>query len=159
MQTGSMKKVVVISGYFNPCHAGHVEYAALARELAGPEGVVYCIVNSDAQARLKKGYSFVPEQDRIAVMGALRTIDQAVLSIDTDRTVCKTLEHLCTSGEFEVPTHFLNDGDVTENNRCPEEVVCKAHGVELVYGKSGKIQSSSWILEKSVREAYAHMCT
>ena len=151
------KKVVVISGYFNPCHMGHIEYARAARDVAGPEGIVYCIINSDAQSHLKKGYSFIPEKDRLAVMNAMRYIDHAILSVDTDRTVCKTLELLCTSAEYETPTHFLNDGDVTAQNRCPEEVVCETHGIALVYASNGKIQSSSWILEKSVREAYHQM--
>jgi D-beta-D-heptose 7-phosphate kinase/D-beta-D-heptose 1-phosphate adenosyltransferase len=149
------KRVVVISGYFSPVHEGHCEYAKQAREFAGPGGVVYVIVNNDKQAVLKKGYSFVPESDRVAVMGALRHVDKAFISIDEDRTVCKTIQMLCDTEEK--PTHFANGGDVTENNRCPEEEVCSRNGMELVYGLGDKIQSSSWILEKSVKNAYDHM--
>jgi cytidyltransferase-like protein len=147
------RKVVVVSGYFNPCHRGHVDYCRLAKEFAGPDGVVYVIVNSDNQSVLKKKFSFVPQDDRIAVMGSLKYVDGAFLSIDEDRTVCKTIEWLCANAEFK-PTHFANGGDVTPGAPCPEEVVCKAHGVELVYGLGDKVQSSSWILDKSVKDAY-----
>jgi len=149
----SSKKVVVISGYYSPPHKGHCDYARLAKEFAGPDGIVYVIVNSDQQSILKKGFSFVPEQDRLAIMGSLRYVDKAFLSIDTDRTVCKTIEWLCENAEHK-PTHFCNGGDVTPDAPCPEEVVCKRHGIELVYGLGDKVQSSSWILDKSVKQAY-----
>lgn len=147
------RKVVVISGYFNVAHAGHVEYAKLAREFAGDDGIVYVIVNSDQQSILKKKFSFVPENDRVAVMGALRYVDQAFLSIDTDRTVCKTIEYLCKYAAYK-PTHFANGGDVTAGSPCPEEGVCNENGINLVYGLGDKIQSSSWILDKSVKDAH-----
>lgn len=152
-----MKKVVVISGYFSPPHSGHMDYARFARDYAGPNGIVYVIVNSDQQSILKKGYSFVPEDDRLAVMGAVRYIDEAILSIDKDRTVCETLRMLCNNPQYEKPTHFLNDGDVTATSPCPEETVCQENGIALVYGVGGKVQSSSWIIQKSVREAYEKM--
>jgi cytidyltransferase-like protein len=149
----SSKKVVVISGHYNVPHKGHVEYARIAKEFAGPDGIVYVIVNSDQQSILKKGFSFVPEDDRLAVMGSLRWVDKAFLSIDTDRTVCATIEWLCNNAEHK-PTHFCNGGDVTPNSPCPEEAVCKKNGMELVYGLGDKVQSSSWILDKSVKQAY-----
>lgn len=153
MTVALSKKVVVISGYFSPVHAGHVEYARLAREFAGEDGIVYVIVNSDFQSCLKKKFSFVPEQDRLATMGALRYVDKAFVSIDKDRTVCKTIQMLCDHADFK-PTHFCNGGDVTPDAPCPEETVCNENGIELVYGLGAKIQSSSWILDKSVKEAY-----
>lgn len=148
------EKVVIVSGYFSPIHEGHVEYFRMAKEFAGPNGIVYVIVNSDVQSILKKKFSFVPENDRIAVIRAIRYIDKCVLSIDTDRTVCKTIEMLCNSEGFKYPTHFANGGDVTSMSHCPEENICKKYGINLVYGLGDKIQSSSWILEKSIKEAY-----
>ena len=148
-QQEQKRRVAVISGYFSPVHAGHVEYARLAKEFVGPDGFLYCIVNNDAQSILKKGFSFIPETDRLAVMGALKYVDRAVLSIDTDRTVCETLKALCDGRLAPLspaPTHFLNGGDVTALTTCPEEPVCRANNIELVYGFGDKIQSSSWIL-------------
>jgi len=152
----SEKKVVIISGYYNMLHEGHLEYCKLAKEFAGPDGILICIVNNDYQAILKKGFSFIPEQTRLAIMGAIKYVDKSVLSIDTDRTVCKTIQMLCDTEEFK-PTHTVNGGDVTENSKCPEDEVCRKNGIELVYGFGDKIQSSSWILEASVKIAYEKM--
>jgi D-beta-D-heptose 7-phosphate kinase/D-beta-D-heptose 1-phosphate adenosyltransferase len=150
-----MRKVVVISGYYNPIHKGHCAYAAAAKRFAGEDGLVYAIVNSDKQSHLKKGFSFVPEDDRLEVMQSLRCVDMAFISIDDDRTVCKTIQMLCDiMPEGEKPTHFANGGDVTSDAPCPEEPICAQNGIELVYGLGDKIQSSSWILDKSVKEAY-----
>lgn len=149
----SNTKVAVISGYFDPIHQGHIEYARLAKEYVGDAGKVICIVNNEYQAGLKKGYSFVPQEDRVAIMSAIKYIDEVILSIDTDRTVCKTLELLCNRDTLK-PTHFLNGGDVTADKKCPEEPVCQVHSVELVYGFGDKIQSSSWIIAKSIETAY-----
>jgi cytidyltransferase-like protein len=147
------KKVVVVSGYYNPLHNGHLEYIKKAKEYAGEGGLVYVIVNSDFQSELKKGFSFVPENIRVAVMNSIKWVDQAFLSIDKDRTVCKTIEWLCENAPHR-PTAFANGGDVDPNAPCPEEEVCKKHGIELVYGLGDKIESSSWILDKSVPLAY-----
>ena len=147
------KKVVIISGYFDVPHSQHMVYAENARNLAGEDGLVYCIVNNDRQAKLKKGYSFIPENDRLAVMSANKNIDKAFLSIDDDRTVCKTIQYICDTETFK-PTIVFNEGDVTENNPCPEEAVCKQNNISMVYGKSPKLQSSSWIISNSVKSAY-----
>jgi D-beta-D-heptose 7-phosphate kinase/D-beta-D-heptose 1-phosphate adenosyltransferase len=151
------RRVVVVSGYYNPIHQGHIEYFRLAKEFAGEDGLVYAIVNSDKQSILKKKFSFVPQQDRVAVVGAMKYVDRAILSIDDDRTVCKTIQMLCDSEFYAKPTHFANGGDVTTESSCPENDVCNINDITLVYGLGDKIQSSSWILEKSVKEAYQAM--
>jgi D-beta-D-heptose 7-phosphate kinase/D-beta-D-heptose 1-phosphate adenosyltransferase len=157
----SRDRVVVISGYANPIHAGHVEYARQARQLAGDDGTVVFIVNNDAQAKLKRGYTFVPQSDRMAVVGALKYVDTAVLSIDTDRTVCATLQQLaksgvvCRDGVSRPPTHFANGGDVTPGSPCPETSLCDFYDIALVYGLGDKIQSSSWIIRDTLAAAAA----
>ena len=152
------KRVVIVSGYFSPIHSGHIEYFRMAKEFAGEEGIVYAIVNSDAQSILKKNYSFVPEDDRLAVVTSCKYIEKAILSIDTDRSVCATIRMLCYMAKkgctFHIPTHFVNGGDVTQTAKCPEEPICKSNKIELVYGLGDKIQSSSWIIEDSVKKAY-----
>ena len=147
-------KVVVVSGYFNPIHRGHIEYFRLAKEFA-QDGKLIVIVNNDFQAKLKKNYSFIPEKDRLEIIKSIKYVDHALLSIDTDRTVCKTLEMI--SKEIPVVTHFANGGDVTVDSPCPEEAVCRENCINMVYGLGDKIQSSSWILEKSVKEAYVYL--
>ena len=41
-----MKKAVIVSGYFNPLHKGHIEYFKLAKAQAD---VLFVIVNNDFQ--------------------------------------------------------------------------------------------------------------
>jgi len=153
------RKVVVVSGYFNPIHEGHIEYIRIAKEFAGENGLVYAIINSDKQARLNKNFSFVPERDRLAVVAGLKHVDRAIISIDEDHTVCKTLEMMCEDSFANTPTHFVNGGDVTAQLSCPEQNVCEKYGIQLVFGLGDTIQSSSWILDKSVKEAYEVLFT
>ena len=63
------EKVVIVSGYFDPLHVGHLEYLRMASEL-GDQLLV--IVNNDKQAKLKKGESFMSEKDRMEIIYAFR---------------------------------------------------------------------------------------
>lgn len=134
---GNKKEILVAtSGYFDPLHRGHLELFSLAKKL-GTKLVV--IVNNDEQAKLKKGFSFMSEEERLAVISSLRVVDKAVLSIDKDKTICKTLELLR-------PHIFAKGGDSTLNN-VPEKEICEKLGIQLVLGLGNKIQSSSWLLK------------
>ena len=132
------EKIICCSGYFNPLHAGHIEYFEKSKEL-GTKLVI--IVNNDKQAILKKGTSFMPENERLKIIRSLKVVDMAVLSIDEDSTVCKTLESVR-------PDIFTNAGDQT-NDKIPEKSVCEKLGIQLVDGLGEKIQSSSWLLAKN----------
>ncbi len=127
-----MKKTVAVSGYFDPLHVGHIEYLEMASEL-GDELVV--IVNNDYQAALKKGKPFMAESDRVRIVQALKCVDRAVLSVDVDRTVCKSLELVS-------PDIFANGGD-RANHEIPEAKVCRENGIEIIDGLGDKIRSSS----------------
>ena len=133
-----MEKIVCVSGYFNPLHYGHIEDFEKSKEL-GTKLVV--IVNNDIQACLKKGSSFMPQEERLKIIRSLRMVDTAVLSIDEDRTVCKTLE--CVR-----PNIFANGGDQL-NDLIPEKSICEELGIALYDNLGKKIQSSSWLLEKA----------
>ena len=127
-------KVVAVSGYFDPIHVGHLEYLKMAKNL-GDKLIV--IINSDYQAGLKKGTSFMPEDDRLEIVGALRCVDEVFLSIDKDKSVCKSLEYL-------KPDIFANGGD-RSLDKIPETVVIKKYNIEMVDGLGMKIRSSSEI--------------
>mgnify|MGYP001260305014 CR=1 FL=1 len=127
-----MKKTVTVSGYFDPIHVGHIEYLELAAQL-GDELVV--IVNNDNQAKLKKGKSFMAEKDRVRIVQALKCVDRVVLSIDDDKTVCKSLALIS-------PDIFANGGD-RANSEIPEAQVCLENGIEIIDGLGAKIRSSS----------------
>ena len=127
-------KVVAVSGYFDPIHLGHLEYLKMAKSL-GDKLVV--IINSDYQAELKKGKSFMPEEERLEIVQALRCVDEVFLSIDKDKSVCKSLEHL-------KPDIFANGGD-RSLEEIPETTVMKKYNIEMVDGLGEKIRSSSEI--------------
>jgi len=129
--------IVCASGYFNPLHYGHIEYLEKSKSL-GDKLIV--IVNSDKQSRLKKGTSFMPEDERLKIIRSLRCVDAAIISVDEDRTVCKTLSHIH-------PHMFTNGGDQS-NEIIPERKICEKIGTKLVDGLGDKIQSSSWLLAK-----------
>ena len=129
--------IVCASGYFNPIHYGHIEYLEKSKQF-GDKLIV--IVNSDKQSYLKKGTSFMPENERLKIIRSLRCVDGAVLSVDEDRTVCKTLSLLH-------PDIFTNGGD-QNNDTIPEKDICEKMGTKLVDNLGDKIQSSSWLLSK-----------
>jgi cytidyltransferase-like protein len=130
-------KTVCISGYFDPLHVGHLEYIKLSKNLVGPNGKLIVIVNSDHQAQLKKGKYFMPCKERIEILKAIKYVDEVIESIDTDRTVCKTLEQI-------KPDYFCNGGDQFNDN-IPEAPICQKLNIQLVDSLGLKIQSSSWL--------------
>lgn len=129
-------KVVCASGYFNPLHKGHVEYLEKAKELGD---YLIVIVNSDKQRALKASKEFMHEDERMAIVAALRCVDEVILSIDEDTTVCNTLR-------LVQPHIFAKGGDRTIDE-IPENKVCKEIGAQMVDGLGEKVQSSSWLLK------------
>ena len=125
-------KTVVASGYFDPLHVGHIEYLELASKL-GDRLVV--IVNSDHQASLKKGKSFMSEEDRVKIVSSLRFLDEVFLSIDLDASVCESIRAVN-------PDTFAKGGD-RFSSEIPEAKVCNELGVDIVDSLGAKIRSSS----------------
>lgn len=139
-----MKKAVIVSGYFNPIHKGHIEYFENAKA-HGDE--LWVIVNSDLQRELKGSKEFQDEDERLKIVSSLRVVDKAYLSIDTDRTVCATLRYLGENYGKTYELAFANGGD-QNNNSIPEVPTCEMLGIKLIDGLGDKIQSSSWLLKK-----------
>ena len=137
------KKVVAVSGGFDPVHIGHVRMFAEARRL-GDELVV--ILNNDHWLCFKKGFAFMPEHERKEVLEAFQVVDRVMLTShgpDTlDISICRELEALR-------PDIFANGGDRKDDN-IPEYTLCKQLGIEMVFnlGRGGKVQSSSALVKK-----------
>ena len=129
-------KTVAVSGYFNPLHIGHLDMIESACSLGSR---VVVIVNNDLQVTLKGSVPFMPQEERLRIVGALAAVDEAVLSIDTDKTVCETLRMV-------KPDVFGNGGDRPDIASIPEAAVCEELGIEMVFGLGDKIQSSSWLI-------------
>ncbi|MBM77659.1 MAG: cytidyltransferase [Crocinitomicaceae bacterium] len=138
------KKAIIVSGYFNPIHKGHLEYFQNAKKNADE---LFVIVNSDFQRELKGSKAFQEEEERMIIVDSIKGVDKAILSIDKDRTVCKTIEKIAKEFSKEYELSFANGGD-QNNDTIPEKPICKKLGITLIDGLGDKIQSSSWLLNK-----------
>ena len=126
------KVKIAVSGYFDPIHVGHLEYLKMAKSLGD---ILVVIVNNNYQCVLKKGKFFMDENDRLEIVKAIKYVDEVVLSVDQDKTVCKSLELIR-------PNIFANGGD-RSTDEVPETSVCKKYKIEMVDGLGEKIRSSS----------------
>jgi cytidyltransferase-like protein len=140
-----MKKAIIVSGYFNPIHKGHIEYFQYARA-NGDE--LFVIVNSDYQRSLKGSKEFQDENERVFIVENLRLVDKCFLSIDRDRTVVESIKMIFNDLGKEYQLAFANGGD-QNNDTIPERLICEDLGIQLIDGLGGKIQSSSWLLKNN----------
>ena len=140
----SKQKAIIVSGYFNPLHKGHIEYINSAKSLSD---ALFVIVNNDEQRALKGSKEFQEETERLLIVSNLKAVDHALLSIDSDRTVCATIAKIAKTYGETYALAFANGGD--QNNRSiPEAPICEKLGIALIDGLGEKIQSSSWLLKK-----------
>ena len=137
------KKAIIVSGYFNPIHKGHLECFNNAKELADE---LFVIVNSDLQRGLKGSKEFQKEAERLFIIQNIKAVDKAIISVDKDRTVCASIRTIFETYGAEYDLGFANGGD-QDNNSIPEAPICKELHIQLIDGLGGKIQSSSWLLK------------
>lgn len=135
----TLKLRVAVSGYFDPLHIGHIEYFKLAKAIAGKKGKLIVIMNTDEQALKKKNKVFMPLEERRKVIEAIRYVDEVYVSIDTDESVCKSLEVVH-------PDIFAKGGDrfISE---IPEAKICKKLKIKMMDNLGKKIQASSELIK------------
>jgi cytidyltransferase-like protein len=138
------KKAIIVSGYFNPIHKGHLEYFNNAKALADE---LFVIVNSDLQRALKGSKEFQKEEERLFIVQNIKAVNRAIISVDKDRTVCESIRTLHQKYGNDYQLGFANGGD-QDNNSIPEAPICNELGIQLIDGLGDKIQSSSWLLGK-----------
>ena len=137
-------KAIIVSGYFNPLHKGHLEYLNHAKAIADK---LIVIVNNDHQRALKGSKAFQDQEERVIIISNLKAVDEVVLSIYQDRTVCETIIYISEKFGNDYDLAFANGGD-QNNDSSPEAPICNELGINLIDGLGEKIQSSSWLLEK-----------
>ncbi len=168
MKSRKKKIVVAVSGGFDPIHIGHVRMFERARAL-GDELVV--ILNNDYWLKKKKHHIFMGQEERKEILAALRTVDRVVLSkhgpnLGQEQSLPLFARAMSVSRDLRAlrPDIFANGGDRDEKNAAnPASSLywdintCKELGIKIVFnvGQGGKIQSSSWLLEKYVKTAKA----
>lgn len=138
------KKAIIVSGYFNPIHKGHIEYFNNAKALTDE---LFVIVNSDLQRELKGAKEFQNEEERLFIVQNIKAVDKAIISTDKDRTVCASINAIFEAYKKEYQFSFANGGD-QNNDSIPEVPICNQLKIQLIDGLGEKIQSSSWLLKK-----------
>lgn len=138
-----MKKIVVISGYFNPLHGGHLSNMKEAKKL-GDE--LWVIVNNDKQQMLKKGMIVLDENERMEIVKELRCVDKVILSIDKDESQGQTLNYIFENNK-DCNLIFAKGGDRNiDNIPESEREACKKYGVKVVSNVGiDKVNSSTRI--------------
>jgi len=133
------KPTIMVSGGFDPVHAGHIRMIRHAAEF----GDVIIIANSDDWLWRKKGFVFMEYERRIEILDAIKGVILVDSVDDSDGTVCEAIRRL-------KPTYFANGGDRGKTNT-PEQTVCEELGVKLLWGIGGeeKLQSSSDLAKKA----------
>lgn len=141
----NMKKVVITSGYFNPIHIGHINLISEAKKLGD---FLVVVVNNDKQVKIKGSVPFMSEEERMAIVKAIKYADEVFLSIDTDTgRQDKTLNFLAEKYKGN-ELIFAKGGDSTINN--VETDTCQKLGIKIVLDTGGgKVQSSSWLLKNA----------
>ena len=131
---------VCVSGGFDPIHIGHLRMM----QEAAQHGNVIVIVNSDEWLMRKKGYIFMPFEERCEILRGFACVNDTVGVDDSDGTVCEALRRL-------KPTFFANGGDRKTDNT-PEMDLCEQEGIQLLWAIGGmKIQSSSTLVNDAGR--------
>lgn len=132
-------KIVIVSGFFNPLHGGHLNMIEAAAKM-GDKLIV--IVNNDKQQILKKDKVILDEQNRLRLINALKYTDEARLAIDTDQTIIKTLEEVARAHPEDALV-FANGGDRDSEKAVPETEVCRKYAISMVFGVGGDNKADS----------------
>jgi len=138
------KQAIIVSGYFNPLHKGHIEYFYLAKKRGD---ILIVVINNDIQRAKKGSKEFMLQDERELIISNLRIVDKTYISIDKDRTVIQTLEMIYNELQNKYDLVFANGGDQT-NESIPESDICKKLRISLIDNLGDKVQSSSWLINK-----------
>jgi len=141
------RKVVITSGFFNPLHIGHINLIREAKKLGD---FLVVIVNNDEQVKLKGSCPFMPEQERIEIIKALRYADDVILAIDKDKTVTESL--IAIAKKYPDAELFFAKGGDRNSGNIPENELkaCKDYHITIINEVGGgKVQSSSWLLKSA----------
>jgi cytidyltransferase-like protein len=132
-------KRVILSGYFNPLHGGHLDMIEAGKKMGE---YLIVIVNNNVQQIQKKGKVILDQDNRVRLISALRDVDETILSIDQDPTQIMTLEMIASKYPND-DLIFGNGGDRDSEKAIPEGDVCHKHNIKLVFGVGGTEKADS----------------
>jgi glycerol-3-phosphate cytidylyltransferase/D-beta-D-heptose 7-phosphate kinase/D-beta-D-heptose 1-phosphate adenosyltransferase len=131
--------IVIVSGFFNPLHGGHLDMIEDAATM-GDKLVV--VVNNDIQQVLKKDKVILSQQNRARLIAALKPVDEVIISVDNDPSVIETLETIAKKYPND-QLIFANGGDRDSEKAIPETAVCREYGIKMVFGVGGMEKADS----------------
>jgi len=143
------KRVVLVTGGFDPLHSGHLAYFNAAKAL-GDTLVVG--INSDSWLKRKKGRSFYTWDERFQLIKNLEMVDYVIEFNDDENNSINAIKQ-ATETFPGAKIIFANGGDRTAEN-IPEMGLLGddqyKDNLEFVFSVGGdnKMNSSSWILEE-----------
>ena len=132
-------KLVIVSGFFNPLHGGHLDMIQAARKLGDR---LLVVVNNDVQQIIKKDKIILPQENRYRLLTALRDVDEVMLAVDQDPPVIETLRIIAKTHPYDNLV-FANGGDRDSEKAIPETEVCREYGIEMIFGVGGTEKSDS----------------
>ena len=140
-----MKKIVIVSGGFDPLHSGHLTYFKHAKKL-GDKLVVG--INSDQWLLNKKGKNFLPFEERLALVEAIKDVDEAIAFNDEDGSAVNLIKIVSCKYNNDMII-FANGGDRDYGNVPELSYYDDDKRIKFVFGVGGedKKNSSSWILK------------
>ena len=103
-------KAIIVSGYFNPIHKGHIEYFKNAKKFADK---LIVIVNNDKQRILKGSKEFMLEDERLFIVQNIKAVDFVYMSVDHDRSVNDSILKIHNELKDRYKLFFGNGGDRT----------------------------------------------
>ena len=137
--------VIATCGGFDPVHVGHVRCFKESAEMKYQfeNAVFVVIVNGDEFLQNKKGFVFMPEEERMEIIRAMSGVDYVTRWYDGTQNCIEALRKIS-------PNIFTKGGDRDSRDRIPESDVCDEVGCKIVFGVGGtdKPQSSSWLTSK-----------
>lgn len=141
-----MKKIVLITGGFDPLHSGHIAYLNAAKAL-GDSLIVG--LNSDDWLRRKKGQEFMPWEERASIIAALHYVDRVINFDDSDNSAKDAIKKV-RAIHPTAQIIFANGGDRTKENIPEMDLLQEMLHLDFVFGVGGedKKNSSSWILQE-----------
>lgn len=147
-----MKPYIILSGGFDPLHVGHLDMI----KDASYYGEVIIILNNDVWLMKKKGYVFMPENERKEILEGLKYVNKVIISghkLKYDRhDVVSELSRIVSNYRYMypyAPLCFGNGGDRIATNT-PEVEYCMENNIQLLFNLGGlKKQSSSELVKQA----------
>ena len=135
------------SGGFDPLHVGHLRCIRETAEMCQKKfGVFVVIVNGDGFLNRKKGYSFMPHDERMEIVSAIEGVDFVLGWDDGSQFVTEAIREL-------KPRFFTKGGDRNNASNVPEFDLCEEIGCEVIFNVGGgKVQSSSELAQRAMNQ-------